>query len=38
MDFCGYDRLDGLKESNDPFLSKFSELDNIVCPVVVEGF
>ena len=34
----GYGRLYGLIESNDSILSILTELDNIVCSVVVEGF
>ena len=33
-----YGRLYGLIESNDSILSILTELDNIVCSVVVEGF
>ena len=38
MDSSGYNKLDELKESNDSFLSRLLGSDNIVCPVVIEGF
>ena len=38
MDCFGYNKSDELKESNDSFLSRFLESDNIVCSIVIEGF